>query len=55
MSEGVLLLYVDAKSVETCMMDVGPHHECSGTMAETRAVVEWRHLDARRDIHTPRL
>jgi len=24
---------------ETCMMDVGPHRECSGTMVETKAVV----------------
>ena len=42
-------------AVETCMMDVAPHHECSGTMAQTRAIVEGRHLDAGGDIHSPGL
>ena len=50
---GYVLLYVDAKSPETCMMDVGPHGECSGTMVERKAIVHWRHLDERDDVHTP--
>jgi hypothetical protein len=37
---------------ETCMMDVGPHGECSGTMVERKAIVQWRHLDERHDVHT---
>jgi hypothetical protein len=41
-----------SESGETCMMDVGPHGECSGTMVETKAIVHWRHLDERHNVHT---
>src|SRR5713226_3515953 len=37
---------------ETCMMDVGPHSECSGTMVPTKAIVQRRHFDERQDIYT---
>ena len=40
---------------KTCMMDVGPHHECAGTMAQTRAVVRGGHFDGRGDLHTSRV
>ena len=31
-----------SEAIETCMMNVDPHRECSGTMAETEAIVQWR-------------
>ncbi len=37
---------------ETCMMDVGPHSECSGTMVPTKAIVQRRHFDERQDVYT---
>ena len=30
---------------ETCMMDVGPHCECSDTMVQTKAIGQGRHFD----------
>jgi hypothetical protein len=35
---------------ETCMMDVEPDRECSGTVA--RAVEPRRHFDERQDVYT---
>jgi hypothetical protein len=51
-AEAYVQRYVEARRFETCMMDAGPYHECSGTMAEMKAVVQGRHVDGRRDIHS---
>ena len=40
---------------ETCMMDVGPHTECPGTMGPTNAIVQRRHSDERQDVYPPGL
>ena len=40
---------------ETCMMDVGPDTEYSGTMVATKAIEQRRHVDERQDVYTRRL
>jgi ABC-type glycerol-3-phosphate transport system substrate-binding protein len=50
-----VVLGYNTNMVKTCMMDVGSHRECSGTMVQTKAVVRRRHLDERQDVYTPGL
>jgi hypothetical protein len=39
--------------IETCMMDVGSHCECSGTMVQIKAVVQRSHSNERGNVCTP--